>query len=296
MANPRTTGRSTPKKTAPMPSDKRALDRYSWRNWTLLSAVSIVSTLALVLTVPPLISENTIELWPWAPTDLVLLCGLVVAVIVFVLHLTQQQRNVVKMRTEIGKLEQETICNSEKNASKLYALLNVSHLMSTITDLQEVFDCITKMSAEIFECDRASLMLFDEQNQELVVKSTNAGPHRKTILNTRKKIGDGIAGWVAEHREPLLLGDDRDFEKYPHLQRGDASISAAMVVPIILRGELVGILNISTRQPGARYDAIDLQALQVFAENAGSCIRHTQQADWMRKTIQRLQETAVSRN
>ncbi len=277
-------------------NDRYALDRYSWRNWVLLSSVAMIATLGLVITIPPLITENTIELWPWAPTDLVLLCGLVLAVLVFILHLTQQQRNVVRMRSEIHQLEQETINNSEKNASKFYALLNVSRIMSTITDLQEVFDCITRMSAEIFECDRASLMLFDQQTQELVVRSTNPGSHRDAIINKRKKIGDGIAGWVAKRREPLLLGDERDFEKYPDLRRGDAAISAAMVVPIILRDELVGILNISTRAPGARYDETDLQALQVFAENAGSCIRHTQQADWMRKTIRRLQETTASRN
>ncbi|MBI4719895.1 MAG: hypothetical protein HY770_01410, partial [Chitinivibrionia bacterium] len=159
-------GRAASRGRMPVCADRHALDRYSWRNWVLLSSVAIIATLGLVVTIPPLITENTIELWPWAPTDLVLLCGLVLAILVFVLHLTQQQRNVVRMRTEIHQLEQETIGNSQKNASKLYALLNVSRIMSTITDLQEVFDCITKMSAEIFECDRASLMLFDEQAQE----------------------------------------------------------------------------------------------------------------------------------
>ncbi|MBI4719894.1 MAG: GAF domain-containing protein, partial [Chitinivibrionia bacterium] len=122
------------------------------------------------------------------------------------------------------------------------------------------------------------------------------GSHRDAIINKRKKIGDGIAGWVAKRREPLLLGDEKDFEKYPELRRGDASISAAMVVPIILRNELVGILNISSRAPGKRYDETDLQALQVFAENAGSRSRHTQQAAWMRQTIRRLQEPVASRN
>ena len=289
------------KKSARRPSDWRgandqvALERHSWRNWILLSGIAILSTLGLVITIPPLITESTIELWPWAPTDLVLLCGLVLAVTVFVLHLTKQQRDVVNMRFDIHSLEQKSAINSEKNTNRLYALLNVSRIMSTITNIQDVFDTITKLSAEAFECDRASLMLFDEQTQELVVRSTSEG-EKSPILNKRKKIGDGIAGWVAKHRKPLLLGSTEDFKKYPGLKQSNMHINAAMVVPIILRDELVGILNISSKQPHIAFDEIDLKSLEVFAANAGACIRHSEQAAWMRKTIQNLQQPAVSRN
>jgi transcriptional regulator with GAF, ATPase, and Fis domain len=276
-------------------NDQTELERHSWRNWVLLSAIAIISTLCLLFTVPPLISESSIELWPWAPTDLVLLCGLVLAVTVFVLHLTQQQRDVVKMRSNIFALEQETVSNAEKNTHRLYALLNVSRIMSTMINLQDLFDTITKLSAEAFECDRASLMLFDPETEELVVRSTSEGK-QSPILNKRKKIGDGIAGWVAKNRTPLLLGDAEDFKRYPELRQGNIAISAAMVVPIILRDELVGILNISTHRDGARYDDVDLKALEVFAANAGACIRHSEQAAWMRKTIQKLQQTTASRN
>jgi signal transduction protein with GAF and PtsI domain len=64
-----------------------------------------------------------------------------------------------------------------------------------------------------------------------------------------------------------------------------------MVVPIILRDELVGVLNVSTRSRKTIYDENDLKTLQVFAENVGACIRHTEQASWMRQTIRNLQES-----
>ena len=70
---------------------------------------------------------------------------------------------------------------------------------------------------------------------------------------------------------------------YPHL-------SAAIVVPIILRDELVGVVNISSRSPNVRYDEDDMRALKMFAENAGTCIRNTERAQWMRTTIESLRE------
>ncbi len=63
-----------------------------------------------------------------------------------------------------------------------------------------------------------------------------------------------------------------------------------MVVPILLRDELVGILNVRSRAPGIRYHYEDLQALQVFAENVGTIIRHSEHVDWMRKTIENYRD------
>jgi GAF domain-containing protein len=62
-----------------------------------------------------------------------------------------------------------------------------------------------------------------------------------------------------------------------------------MVVPVILRDELVGVINVSSRSRGVEFDQDDIRALQAFAENVGAAIRHTEQADWMRATIRKLQ-------
>ena len=58
-----------------------------------------------------------------------------------------------------------------------------------------------------------------------------------------------------------------------------------MVVPIEVRGELVGVISASSRSEDRDYDTDDLQAMHVFAEHAGIVIRHAEQANWMRQTI-----------
>jgi transcriptional regulator with GAF, ATPase, and Fis domain len=63
-----------------------------------------------------------------------------------------------------------------------------------------------------------------------------------------------------------------------------------MVVPIIVKDEIVGVLNICTREPGKFYDEEDLRSLQVFAENAGTCIHHSEQMAWMQESNRELQE------
>jgi GAF domain-containing protein len=66
-----------------------------------------------------------------------------------------------------------------------------------------------------------------------------------------------------------------------------------MVVPIIVRDELVGVLNVSSRSRDVVYDENDLLALQGFASSAGACIRHTEQASWIRRMVPQLSDEAA---
>ena len=48
------------------------------------------------------------------------------------------------------------------------------------------------------------------------------------------------------------------------------------------------MLNVSSHDADTVYGDEDIQALMVFAENAGLCCRHAEQSEWMRETIRRL--------
>lgn len=267
-----------------------ALRKRSWRNWILLSGVALVTTLGLGTAMPPLLGKRVINPWPWAKTDLVLIAGLSLIVIAFIVYLTQQQRHVIGIYSQLQQLKEDTSEARTKHVSRLYGLFNISRIIGSQTHLQGVFDCVTKICVETFRCHRASLMLFDKETEELTVKAAS-GQNSQIVIGTSQKIGEGIAGLAAQRRESLILMRHADLDKYPGLKLENPSISSAMVVPIILRNELVGVLNVSNESPNVQYDGEDLRALQVFAENAGAFIRHTEHAEWMRQTIQRLEKT-----
>jgi signal transduction protein with GAF and PtsI domain len=111
------------------------------------------------------------------------------------------------------------------------------------------------------------------------------------MLGVRVKLGEGIAGWAAKTGQSLRIGSDFKPAEHPELALKNIALTSALVVPIMLRDELIGVLNVSTRSRKMSYDDDDLKALQVFAENVGSCVRHAEQASWMRQTIRNLQDT-----
>lgn len=266
------------------------LKYHSWRNWFLLSGVALLTTFGLATAMPPLLGKRIINPWPWAKTDLVLLAGLSLVVLAFIVYLTQQQRHVIGIYSELQQFKENNKEARTKYVAGLYGLFSICRIIGSGMDLQGVFDGITRICVETFSCHRASLMLFDKETEELVVKSAS-GRNSGMFIGSHQKVGEGIAGWAAKRRESLILTRHADLDKYPGLKLENPSISSAMVVPIILRNELVGVLNVSTQSPDVQYEGEDLRALQVFAENAGAFIRHTEHAEWMRQTIQRLENT-----
>lgn len=271
--------------------DRRAesdsIYRNAWINWFMLAGVLLLTTFGLITALPPLLSARIANPWPWVKTDLVLLIGLSATVLLFVTYLTMQQRQVMRMHRDIQKLKLELEERIVLHTRRLSALSEISHTMGAETDLRVIFDRITRTCMEKFASARASLMLYDKERRELVVESI-WGPYEKNIMKMRCEIDSGIAGWVARNGKPLLLNGPEDVANYPELKLKDSSTSSAIVVPITVRNELVGVLNVSRSPEGTRYEIEDLFALQIFAQNAGSCIRHAEQINWMRQMVPRL--------
>ena len=266
------------------------------RGWALLVGISIASTLGLAAAVLPLLEQRVDSPWPWGHTQHFLLLAFPLTVIAAISYLSVQQRRAQTVHRELMRQREVAAERAQRQNARLSALLNVSRIMGTESRLQSVFDSVTQICREAFTCDQVSLMLVDETGQALVVRSASGHEGADKVIGTRQKIGEGVAGQVAAQAKPLLLGPGKlDPQALTALRTQQRATTAAIVVPILVREELVGVINVVSEQPGTVYDDEDLRALQVFAENVGSCIRHTQQAEWMRQLIQHHTAAASAR-
>jgi len=261
----------------------------SLRNWYLLSGITALSTIGLAVTVTPVVRERLDSFWPWADTGMVLLTGLVGLVLVLILHLTFQQLRVKKMSREFRVMEEQAHERHRKSSARLHALLNVTRMMGAVADPEKLFDVIADTCLQIFDCQQASLMILDKETGTLQVKAASGHKDPEKIKQVQQPLGVGIAGHVAQTREPIILGEKSGQGSYRGFELQAKHLTAAMVVPILVRDELVGVLNISSRESGVDYTEEDLQALQVFAENVGTCIRQSERSEWMRLTMERQQ-------
>lgn len=267
--------------------DEVSPEKQHWRIWCLLILVTVISVVVLISSQLLLYSGLITNNWPWQNTHPSLMVVLSLGTIGFITYLTIQKKKILNMESELRGFRRVYDKRLNRNAARFIAISNVSRKMCDECDPQRIFKYITKTCTKLFRCDRASLMILDEKADELVVRAVSP-IQEDHFSGARQKVGEGISGIVAESRKAVLLRRDMDFSESGELEAIIDRPIAAMVVPIVLRDELVGVINVRTNDPDVEYEEDDLNALQVFAENAGAFIRHSEKAEWMRKTIERL--------
>jgi two-component system sensor histidine kinase KdpD len=87
----------------------------------------------------------------------------------------------------------------------------------------------------------------------------------------RLRVGEGIAGHVARVRDAILIDGAADPDEFPGLVARELPVESAMSVPLISRGELLGVLNVNA-SPERLFSEFDLRALSLFAEQAAASI------------------------
>jgi hypothetical protein len=229
------------------------IDRSSFMNWPLLGIVVLLLCVCLMSVLPPVLSSRLSEFWIFSKPQMLVIVGLTLSLLLLA-GLAHQMRYFKALRAQFELSQKNERERAERHTARLFALLNLGRVMGAQSDLQTVFDSITKLSCDAFGCDQASLMLLDAEADVLEVCAVSGKNVPEGVFGTRQPVGKGIAGWVAQKREPLLLTPSS--QPIPGLELRKKELSAAMVVPVILRDELVGVINVSSRSPQVQKERV----------------------------------------
>ena len=259
-----------------------------WRNWSLLVSLIVVIMLGSVADLIPGVQARMNEATIWAALVVGMRLLIMLGALAITLYLSIQQREAFAARRQLYSSLDAASRKVQDNTKRLMSMLEVTQTLATEVDEQNIFDRIVETCFQTFECDQVSLMILDRKANELIVRSAKGHVDVTKVIGATVPVGQGIAGWVAEHRKPIHLGKSLKIRKRFGLQPSDNPLAAAMVVPIVVRNELVGVINVSSRSDECEYTQEDMQALHVMAENAGVACRHAEQARWMRETIDTL--------
>jgi len=168
------------------------------------------------------------------------------------------------------------------------AIHELNQAIAHTLDLNTLLDKITDAALAQLEGDEASLMLLSDDGRFLYVAAVR-GDRPDTLLGTRLPIGEGIAGWVAARREPLVLdGAVKDPHLLPPYPR--AEIQSGLSMPIMTHGKLFGVLNVNcTRRPRA-FSLGQVKGLSLFVNAAAAAIEAAQLYEEQRRNSTRYRE------
>src|SRR5690348_13531433 len=121
------------------------------------------------------------------------------------------------------------------------------HKMSSAPSSAEVLDTLVEFIVNVVTCD--SCMVYLLEGGELVLRASR-NPHPESVGRLKMKVGQGITGWVAEHKEPVIItvGAYADYRFKFFNELPEDHFESFVSVPILSGGRLVGVINIQNRE------------------------------------------------
>ncbi len=129
-------------------------------------------------------------------------------------------------------------------------LHRISSIVSSNLSLEEMLGEIVGLTAQVTECDACLVYLIDHDTNEIVLRASQV-PHAAALGELRMQMGEGITGWVAEHKSVVALpsnaGADPRFARFQSLI--EDTYEAFLSVPLVSGGEVIGVINVHHREP-----------------------------------------------
>jgi K+-sensing histidine kinase KdpD len=147
------------------------------------------------------------------------------------------------------------------------ALFNAGKALNSVLDLDDVLDAILANALDLLGGATGSVLLVADEESLRVVAVRGS----RLARDARVKLGESIAGRVAASREPLLISGVVGQGDFPGYEDREQTTSSAMCVPLVNRGQLLGVLNVSASSE-RDFDEHDLQILSLFAEPVAAAI------------------------
>lgn len=163
------------------------------------------------------------------------------------------------------------IARLRRRDAKLRSLLDVAKALTRERDLDHLLDLILEESIKTVDADRGSLFIMDLEKNELWSKIAT-GQH--DVI--RVPVGVGIAGMVAESKQPLIIDDaysDPRFNRAIDRATGYHTSSILCVPMLGSNGVVVGVVQ-ALNHSGGPFTKEDEELLMAFGANAAAAIEN----------------------
>lgn len=162
------------------------------------------------------------------------------------------------------------------------ALLNEACLaLTSDLDLEQILTTIMMRTSDVIGVVTGSLLLADEESGELIFR-ISLGGNAERLLSRRIPPGRGIAGWVFQHGQPLLVSDvHQDARYYPEIDRYTGFLTRSVLcVPLRVRGRSFGVIELVNKISGDFTEG-DLRLLESVAALIATAIEQSRLQEWM---------------
>jgi putative nucleotidyltransferase with HDIG domain len=155
----------------------------------------------------------------------------------------------------------------EDRVDRLALLSRLGQILNSTLEHQEVRKRAIEAATQLMRAETGSLLLIDEKKGELRFEVA-LGDKEETIKTITLRLGEGIAGWVAQKGKPLIVNhpeEDRRFYKGVD-GRTEFKTRSLICVPVKVKKKVIGVLEAINKQDGVDFDQEDLALFASLAD------------------------------
>jgi len=193
-----------------------------------------------------------------------------------------------RLSKAVTSLSDEGEMKQGAGGEHLRRILDISEVMNTTRDIDELFVYVIDRLIELFQAERGFLIMLDEKGQcEFKAARDLEGAN---IADPHDEVSHTVIEKAADRRKPILVENaltEEDFRGRASVK--DLSLLAVMCTPLMARDKLLGVIYVDNRSVPGRFSERDLSLLRIFANQAGVAIENAR----LFKALQDAQDQVV---
>lgn len=166
------------------------------------------------------------------------------------------------------------MAGSDTDAATLERLLEISSLLNSTLELDELLGEIMSSATELTGAETSSLLLLDEEAGELTVEIATGAPG-EAVMRQQVPAGQGIAGWVVENGEPAVVDDPKNDDRfYGGIdEKTGFETKNILAVPMKTKDRTIGVIEVINKSEGS-FDERDEKVTTALANQAAIAIEN----------------------
>ena len=179
----------------------------------------------------------------------------------------------------------------EEKTKKLQKLLDISLYLGSTLDLKELLNRITNAFKEVLNTEDASIMLYNEEEDKLYFYQLTNLADEIVLKEVILKMGEGIAGYVAETKESLIVNDVQKDGR--HDKRADKSTGKTtknlIAIPVKYQERFIGVMEGINKIEGD-FNEVDLKLALSFGNIAAVALENAKLHEETSNNLKRIKE------
>jgi phosphoserine phosphatase RsbU/P len=182
-------------------------------------------------------------------------------------------------------IENARLFRSERQyVDTLETLAEIGREMSSILDLDVLLTRIASLTKRLIDYRTFGILLLNETTQELEMKL--AVRYGKGAESKHVKLGEGLVGWAALHKEPVLVSDVSRDPRYINLVEDAQS---ELVIPMLIKDRCLGVFDLESPELDA-FTKVHAELLTLLASQAAVAIDNARLYEEVRRNEERIEK------